>query len=632
MSALFALALPNWRHCNMVCARWACARLACAVFALLILSHAPGCSPSRPSDESPAKQVTEQAEQTATKAEEAAVPVPAAPESPPAGPLPRFADITEASGIQFERFDDIRGLHRIHESTGGGVALFDYDGDGLLDVLLTNGCTLPLKYRDEAHPSQLYRNLGNNRFLAVTKPCGFDCNGYSQGVAVGDFNSDGFEDFYIAAYGRNSLWQNNGDGTFTDVTEATGANDQRWSTSAAFADFDNDGLLDLYVVNYIDAADDPPKLCPNKLSPDGYVQCPPTNFPAVDDLLLLNDGSGRFLDATQQAGIDGVDGKGLSAVVFDANRDGRADIFVANDGTPNFLYIHDTQRPDDERSGGERVHFQEQSSLQGVALNLEGKAQACMGIACGDYDQDGFADLFVTNFFAETNTLYRNLQGQGFEDATNSSRLGPPSRPMLAFGTEFIDFDNDSWLDLVLANGHIDDLSWANPDETYRMPPQFFRNDQNGTFTDVSRWSGDYFQKNWLGRGLVVGDLDNDGDQDFVVSHQLAPSAVVSNQTEANGSSVVIRLIGRQSNRSAVNTRIEALWPERTVVREVVGGGSFQSSSDRRAHIGLGKQESIPQLTIRWPSGHVDQWQNVAAGMYVAIEGQEMVSQPQPAP
>jgi hypothetical protein len=544
--------------------------------------------------------------------------------TPPEGALPRFVDITKQSGIEFERYDDIRGHHRIQESTGGGVGLIDYDGDGLLDVLLTNGCTLPRKYRDEDHLSQLYRNLGGNRFAAVTKPSQFHLPGYSQGAAVGDFNSDGFDDFYIAAYGRNSLWQNNGDGTFSDVTEAAGADDPRWSTSAAFADFNGDGLLDLFVVNYVHAPDDPPKLCADPHSPDGYRQCPPTIFPAVEDRLLLNDGAGQFRDATEEAGIVGIDGKGLSAVVFDADRDGRPDIFVANDGTPNFLYLNDSS-PTAEPGATARLHFQEQAALQGVALSIEGKAQACMGIASGDYDQDGFSDLLVTNFFAETNTLYRNLAGKGFEDAASQSRVGPRTRSTLGFGTEFIDFDNDSWLDLVMANGHIDDLTWVSAEESYRMPPQCFRNERDGTFREVTLWSGDYFQGRWLGRGLAVGDLDNDGDQDFVVSHQLAPSAVVANETKSIGKSVVIRLIGRESNRSAVNARVVARWPEREIVREIVGGGSFQASSDRRVHIGLGESDSLPRLEIHWPSGTVDRWEAIAPGLHTAIEGQQLL-------
>jgi enediyne biosynthesis protein E4 len=544
----------------------------------------------------------------------------------PAGRLPSFVDVTAESGISFERYDDMRGQHRIMEATGGGVALFDYDGDGWLDVLLTDGCKLPCQPGDTSHASQLFRNLGDNRFTAVTAATFISCHGFNYGVATGDYDNDGFEDLYVAGFGHNSLWQNNGDGTFTEVTAAANADDPRWSSSAAFADFNRDGLLDLFVLNYVDVGD-PPKLCPNKESPDGFLQCPPTAFPAVDDLLLLNDGAGRFVDITREAGITGIDGKGLSLAVFDANDDAWPDVYVANDTTANFLYINESAGSEAGREDS-GLRFSEQGSVQGVALGREAKAQGSMGIACGDYDGDGWSDLIVTNFFAEGTSVYRNLGGKGFADDTNRSRLRPPTLPMVGFGADFLDFDNDGWLDLIMANGHIDDLTWSNLRERFRMKPQFFRNEGDRSFRDVSQWSGEYFLKDWLGRGLAVGDLDNDGDQDFVVSHQLAPSAVIRNDSAEMGSSVAIQFIGRESSRSAIGTRVKAAGRERVLVRQVLGGGSYQSAPDRRVHLGLGSEDAFSEVTATWPSGHVDQWQNITPGRYLAIEGRGLYPRP----
>lgn len=599
------------------------------ILSFLLIASNCGCSSKTTDPTAPPRRAAPAEPQSSPKTTDHSVPKRAEKKSQrkPTGRLPRFMDQARASGIDFERYDDFQGQHRLIEANGGGVGLFDYDNDGWIDVLLTNGCALPYRPEDTSHRSELYRNLGGNRFAAVTTPSFFRCFNYAHGVAAGDFNSDGFEDFYVAAYGDNSLWQNNGDGTFTEVASAANAQDTRWSSSAAFADFNLDGLLDLYVVNYVDPGN-PPKLCYDKQAPDGYRQCAPSLFDAVDDLLLLNDGSGGFTDVTQAAGITAPDGKGLSLVIFHANDDRLPDIYVANDGTPSFLYINETT-VDPEHAAAAQIRFSEQASELGVAVNREGKATSCMGIGCGDYDGDGHTDLFVTNFFAETNTMYRNLGQDGFLDVTNRTRLGPPSRSLLGFGTSFLDFDNNGWLDLVVANGHIDDFSWANAEERYAMPPQFFRNEGNGTFQDVSLWSGEYFQKNWLGRGLAVGDLDNDGDQDFVVSHQRTASPVLINETEAIPSSVLIRLVGTEANRSAIGARLEAIWPDRKLARQVVGGGSYQAAPDRRVHFGLDQQDSISVLKIHWPSGREDQWEKVTAGRYVAVEGQPLFEEKQ---
>jgi hypothetical protein len=547
------------------------------------------------------------------------------PESitPPPGILPLFTEIAQTAGIRFNRHDDIRGLHRHIEANGGGAALFDFDCDGQLDILLTNGCRLPRKERDESHSNQLFRGHGDDKYSPVTEDAGLIQHDYFFGCATGDFDNDGFDDLYVTSFDRNSLWHNNGDATFTEIAATSLPDPPRWSSSAAFADVNRDGILDLYVVNYLQASDDPVRLCPRRDSPDGYMQCPPTAFVAAADVLLIGDGAGEFRDGTIECGIDGVDGKGLGVVIFDANEDAWPEIYVANDGMPNFMYVNESSSQAVQSTDGPRFPvFRERAMLWGAAVNAKGAAESSMGIACGDYDADGRPDLFLTHFFGETNTIYRNVEGSMFLDESTRSRLGPSSRMVLGFGVGFVDCDNDGWLDLFVANGHVDDMTWAVDQEPYRMRPQLYRNERDGRFVEVSRWAGDYFQANWIGRGAAVGDLDNDGDMDVVVSHQLAHSAVLRNDTQTDHRSVVLRLIGRApSNRSAIGAKIEASGLDMKLVRQIVGGDGYQSAHDRRVHIGLGKRQSVPRLDIQWPSGRRESWANVAAGAYTIVEG-----------
>jgi hypothetical protein len=540
----------------------------------------------------------------------------------PAGTLFQFTDIAKSAGVDFQRDDDMRGQHRILEANGGGAALFDFDGDGRLDIVFTSGCRIPLEPGDSTPTIGLFRNLGRGKFQRVTESAALLAHRYYYGCAAADFDNDGFDDLYVTAFGRNSFWRNNGDGTFSDITDQTGTAGNQWSSSAAFADLNGDGVLDLYVTNYVQFSAEKPRLCPEPGSPDGYLQCTPTIFRGESDVLYLGDGTGGFRDVTVEAGITAEDGKGLGVVIFDTDGDGLPDIFVANDGMPNFLYVQQPGKVGPDGPSRPTPRFIESAALREVALDDRGKALACMGIACGDYNADGRLDLYVTNFYAETNTLYRN-EGQGFRDATPGSGAGASTRLMTAWGTEFCDFDNDGRLDLFVANGHVDDFSWRKSGaEPYQMTPQLFRNDDNGRFTDVSRWGGPYFRQWWLGRGTAVGDLDDDGDLDVVVSHQKTKSAVLRNDTKTRGRSVILKLVGRgTSNRSAFGTRVEAMGLKHKLVREVIGGGSYQSSSDRRVHIGLGQRDQIPVLTVLWPSGRVDRLKQIPPGSYVLIEG-----------
>jgi hypothetical protein len=552
--------------------------------------------------------------------------LPADSETPPPGQLPQFVDVASRVGVNFRREDDIQGQHRLVEANGGGVAWWDFDGDGWLDLFFTNGCSLPTPKAANSPTDQLYRNTGLGAFETATIPAGLNQVGYHQGCATGDFDNDGFPDLYVAAFGHNVLWHNNGDGTFQDVTSEAKVDSPEWSSSCAFGDLNGDGLLDLFVVNYVDFPIQPPRLCPYPGSPDGYVQCSPTLFPASPDKLFINDGEGHFRDVTQAAQVEGVDGKGLGIVLFDMNQDGRLDVFIANDGMPNFLYINETSR---DAEPGSIPKLVERGLELGAAVSPDGRARAGMGVACGDYDGDGWQDLLVTNYFAEPNSLFRNSAGTSFVEYAEIAQLKAPSLNVLGFGTEFFDFDNDGRLDLFVANGHVDDVTWRNAAESYHMPAQCFRNDGTGRFSNVSKWAGPYFQEKWLGRGTAQGDWDRDGDLDLAVSHQADLSAILQNNTNTNGKSVCIKLVGiSTSNRSAIGVRCRARLPSGAELRELCGGGSFQSASSHELHIGLGNESLLPQLDVVWPSGSTQSFSQVRPGVYVLIELQGLVYLP----
>ena len=528
-------------------------------------------------------------------------PVPADPA--PAVPAPdnplTFKQLDAASGIVFKREDDIGGQRRIFESTGGGVGVFDYDNDGWLDLVFTGGCKLPLAPGPQMATCGLFRNLGKEQFSSSAAESRLLQAGYCQGVAIGDFDNDGFDDAYITAFGQNSLWHNCGDGTFEDRTPVAGVAMASWSTSCAFADVNADGNLDLYVVNYLEESAESPTQCVNPRAPDGFEQCPPSKFQGVDDALFLGDGAGGFRDVTIASGLAGLKGKGLGLVIGDLDGVLGPEIYIANDGEANFLFS--VQVSDD--SG---VVLQDRGLLAGVALTRSGYAQASMGVAAGDYDGNGTIDLLATSFYGDSDTLYKNNSGFNFEDVTRSTGLAGPSRSALGWGTAFVDLDNNGRLDLVVANGHVEDRGWNGQNEPYQMLPQVFRNEGGGKFTDVSRYAGGYFNTKWLGRGLASGDFDRDGRIDLAISHQLAPSAVLINQTTVSQSMACVRLVGTTSNRNAIGAKLEILDKQGNVaiLREITAGTSFQSSSSQ--------EFCLPRLSdlykivrITWPSGRI---------------------------
>lgn len=572
----------------------------------------------------------------------------------PQGVLPAFRMIAAEAGLDFQRMDDIQGLWRITEVNGGGVALFDFDRDGRLDVFFNNGCRLPLSLGDRETRCEFFRNVTGAegdlaaatsgaeptegsavpgfKFERVTDQSTLVQYGYTFGCAVGDFNDDGFDDLYITAIGGSALWANNGDGSFVDVTEETGTQVSVWGSSAAFADLNGDGFLDLYVATYLDESTENPKLCPHPGSPDGYISCPPSQYEGVDDVLFVADGAGRFVDCTATAGLGGLRGKGLGVVISDLDLDGTPEIYVANDGESNFLLVRTDQAAAHDAStasgdaGGRMssspgdLRYADRALQAGVALNESGYAQASMGVTAGDCDANGYPDLFLSHFINDTNTLYLNRGALGFEDATRSSHLGVTSRQTLGWGTVFVDFDNDSWLDLIVANGHVDDRRWQGRGEPYQMRPHLYRNERDGSFLEVAEWGGDYFAQDWLGRGVAAGDLDRDGRIDLAISHQRAPSVVLRNETQSVQFSVTLNTAGVFSNRNGYGVRIELVDTEGLVIRELVGGGSFQSASAAEIHVGIGSARSAT-IRVTWPSGRVETHRDIPPGRWMMREG-----------
>ena len=551
--------------------------------------------------------------------------------SRPEGLLPTFRMISAESGLDFQRYEDIRGNWRLLEVNGGGVAMFDFDRDNWLDLFFTNGCRLPVDRSDQQTPCGLFRNQTAMQFERVRQGAQLRQFGQTHGCAVGDFDADGFDDLYVAAFGRNTLWQNNGDGTFRDITVAAGAEVPVWSSSAAFSDVNTDGRLDLYVVNYVDENDHDPRLCPNPKSPTGYVSCPPSIYEGLDDALLLGTGTEKMFDATAACGVAGRFGKGLSVVIADLGGDPQPEIYVANDGQENFLFVNArSDETDPVRDQGvtstdpsaalNQPQFEERALMSGTALSESGFAQASMGIAIGDIDANGTLDLFLTNFLNDTNTVYANQDRLSLSDVTRTTGLGPASRQMLGWGTVFFDVDNNQTLDLFVTNGHVHDLSQMEPSEPYHMGPQLFLNRRPGEFDDVSQWSGPFFEQEWLGRGAACGDLDRDGRVDLAVSHQLQPSFALRNETHTDHQGLVLRFVGTQSNRNGYGVRVEVVNQSRTVMRELTGGGSFQSASAPEIHLGLGNSSEVT-IRVRWPSGQTQICEGLRSGTWVVIEG-----------
>ncbi len=529
----------------------------------------------------------------------------------PAGPIvPRFADDAEAAGLRFV-FDNGRSpLRQTPETTAGGVALLDFDGDGRLDVFLVQGGPFPPRPEAPNTGDRLFRNKGDGTFEDATERSGIARmpRGFGHGVAVGDVDNDGHPDLFVTRWRAYALYRNRGDGTFEDATDRYGlGGDRDWPTSAAFADLDNDGDLDLYVCHYMKWDADHPMLCKKTTASadhepsdpgQAYNYCPPRLFASQPDHLFRNDG-GRFVDATAEAGIVDKDGRGLGVVAADVDDDGLVDLFVANDTTANYLW---------HNLGG--LKFEEAGLPDGVSCNADGAFQAGMGTACGDLDGDGRPDLLVTNFYGESTTFFRNLGGGLFADQTAAVGLAGPSHYLLGFGIVLFDANDDGRPDLATANGHVND---ERPDSPYAMPALLMVGGEGGRLADVTRDAGAPWTVPRVARGLVAGDLDGDGRLDLLVVAQQDPLVYLHNETKG-GRSLVLQLEGTRSNRDAVGAVATATVGGKTLRAWRTGGGSFQSASDPRLHFGLGDATRADKVEVRWPSGRVDTHTGLDAG------------------
>ena len=513
-------------------------------------------------------------------------------------PSIHFTDVTDIAGIRFTHANGATGEFHLPETLGAGGAFLDYDNDGYLDLYLVNSAT----------PSVLFRNKGDGTFTDVTESAEVDNQGgYGHGVACGDYDNDGYVDIYVTNFDANRLYHNDGDGTFTDVTAQAGVGDTRWSSSATFFDYDSDGYLDLYVVNYVnytlDASapiclEDPAFGATEKVR--GY--CHPKHFEGAPDRLYRNNGDGTFTDATDATNIRDPGGmflgKGLGVVAADFDADGNPDIYVANDDTPNYLFYN--------KGDGT---FAEIAILTGCAYSADGVAQAGMGVDVGDYNGDGFLDLFVTNFSYETNTLYRNNGDGTFTDVSYKARLGEESYLFLGFGTGFFDPDNDGYLDIFIANGHI----FPNVERTtdvlsYKQPNQLFWNQSNSTFIEM-RFEGQHA----VSRGTLFGDYDNDGDTDLLVTQLNDKVTLLRNENRTSNNYLRLKLIGTRSNRDGIGARVTLTLGTESQTREVHQGYSYLSSNDPRLLFGLGERTVVDKLQIRWQSGVVQILENLAA-------------------
>jgi hypothetical protein len=524
--------------------------------------------------------------------------------------VPLFRDDAKAAGLHFTFVNGATAQKQLPETMSGGVGLLDYDGDGRLDVYLVQGGAFPPGPSPCPSGDRLFRNRGDGTFEDVTRASGLAAfpGGYGHGVAVGDYDNDGRPDLFVTRWRSYALYHNRGGGRFEDVTAAAGlGGDRDWPTSSAFADLDGDGDLDLYVCHYLAWDADQPEVCRSP-STGRVSPCDPQRFAARPDHLFRNEG-GWFVDVTKEAGILDHDGRGLGVVAADFDEDGRLDLFVANDGTANFLFLN---------RGG--MMFEEAGHASGVAAAGGGGYRAGMGVARGDLDGDGRIDVAVTNFFGESTTFYQNLGGGLFTDRTAAVGLAAPSRYRLGFGIAFLDADDDGRLDLFTANGHIAD---DRPEIPYEMPAQLMLGGANGRLTDVSAGAGPPFQVPRLGRGLVVGDLDDDGRVDAIlVGHE--GSVAYCHNAGPGGHSITLRLEGTTSNREAVGARVVVEAGGRRQVADRFGGGSYQSASDPRLHFGLGAAARVDAVEVRWPSGRVDHFRGLPADIaYLICEGDD---------
>jgi len=535
-----------------------------------------------------------------------------------------FLDVARESGLNAKTI--FGGEHKnkyLLETTGCGVAFYDYDNDGWLDIFLVNGSRLEGFAAGQAPSSHLFKNNRDGTFTDTTSKVGLAHTGWGQGVCIGDYDNDGFDDLFVTYFGKNVLYHNQGNGTFIDVSEKAGVagDPKRWNTGCAFVDYDRDGRLDLFVANYIDldlATAPVPESGPC-LYKGVMVACGPPGLNGGKNILYHNNGDGTFSDVSESSGILKTNGTfGLGVLTADLDNDGWPDIYVANDSTPSLLYqnTHDGK-------------FKEVGLDSGCALSADGKPQAGMGISAADYDMDGNIDLVKTNFAGDTPSLYRNLGGANFEDATFPAGLGRHTQ-YLGWGCGFFDMDNDGWPDIIICNGHVyPEVEQLRTEIGYAQHKLLYRNLRNGRFEEVTELGGPGINVPVAARGCAFGDFDNDGDIDMVVNTINGFPQLLRCDSRLANNWIKIRTIGTKSNRSGIGARLRCVTRppgEEKVhaqIDEVRSGGGYFSQNDLRVHFGLGRAEKVELLEIRWPSGNVDSLKDIKANQLVYVKERE---------
>ena len=524
-----------------------------------------------------------------------------------------FLDVTESTGIEFEHTDGRSGDRLFNEFLGSGGGFFDYDGDGDLDIYLINGAIQKGNVNGKAPQNVLYRNDGDGRFTDVTQAAGVGSTSYGVGATVGDYDNDGDLDLYVTNFGEDQLYQNQGDGTFKDVTKSAGVGNLEWGTSCVFVDIDGEGHLDIYVANYAKYHPKDDKPCDER---GVHVYCGPHAYPAVHDTFFLSDGDGTFTDVSKQfRPTDLAPMHGLGVTFGDYDDDGDLDIYVANDQDPNFLFQNDG-----------KGQFLEVALISGVCYNDMGKEEAGMGTDFGDYNNDGKLDITVSNYQTETNTLYHNFDSSFFMDLTIPSGIAEVTHGYLGWGIKFFDYDNDGYQDIFVANGHLmDNISVLEKHVSYPQKNLLFRNLGDGTFDNVVSDSDGLSLKK-VSRGAAIGDYDNDGDLDILVTNCNQSPDLLQNVVGNRNNWIQVQLDGLKSNRSGFGAKIKVVTGEHVQYREVNSGGSYLSFHDVRAHFGIGKAEQIDVLEVRWPSGQVDKKTGLDVNQrYLVVEGREVV-------
>jgi hypothetical protein len=549
-------------------------------------------------------------------------PAPAAtketPKAPPASPThgspALFVDVTRAAGIDFHLNCGSKEKLYIVETQCGGAAAFDYDNDGWMDILLVDGSSVEDYRAGKCHPARLYHNNHDGTFADVSAKSGLNFCGWGYGVAVGDYDNDGWEDVYITGFHGSALYHNNHNGTFTEVTAKVGvATADRWGTSASFGDYDNDGNLDLYVANYVDVdMNNLPKFgdgpfCQYRGIP---VNCGPRGLKGARDRLYHNNGDGTFTDVTERLGIDPNSYYGLGVLWLDYDKDGCLDLYVANDSSPSLLYHNNCK-------GG----FTEVGAETGVAYSSDGHEQAGMGVDSADYDGDGWPDIVKTNFSDDANNLYHNDHNGEFTDLAGAAGIGAISTPYLGFGAKFLDFDNDGWPDLFIVNGHVDpQVEGQSFGVGYAERPFLFHNLTSGKFEEIAEQAGAALTRKYVGRAAVAADFWNRGRMDLLITNLDAPPVLLRNEVPSPGHWLTIKVVGTKSNRDGFGAKVEVAAGGATRYAEVRASGSFESSHDARAHFGLGSTTRVDSIVIRWPSGQLDKLGPEAADQELVIQ------------